>query len=190
MTRGLAPHWTSRTSRFFRGKNLVHEVSFSCFYHHDTRNQVLHLASLAFILFGAFSLALLVPLPEPLPAPTTAPLLPLALALAYLGWSHAGSETMDTDTLTGSVVFAEWIFHGLVALGLMLLRARRPELPRPYRSLAYPLAPALYLVTATLVVFGNLWASPFSRTGIGLGVLLAGALVYRPWRAYLGAREP
>ena len=127
-------------------------------------------------------------------ARTGAPVLALctqaALALAYLGWSHAGSETMDTDTLTGSVVFAEWIFHGLVALGLMLLRARRPELPRPYRSLAYPLAPALYLVTATLVVFGNLWASPFARTGIGLGVLLAGALVYRPWRAYLGAREP
>ena len=94
VTRDLAAHWTSRTSRFFRGKNLVHEVSFSCFYHHDTRNQVLHLASLAFILFGVHSLLLLVPMPAPLPAPTAVPLLPLVLALVYLGYF----ATLDTAT--------------------------------------------------------------------------------------------
>ena len=59
------------------------------------------------------------------------------------GWA---SERMDVGKLTESVVFAEWVFHGLTAWGLIRLRMRRPELPRPYRSLAFPLAPAIYLI--------------------------------------------
>ena len=82
---GRLPHrWRTRHGVFFKGKDLVHEVSFSCFYHHDTRNQVLHLASLAFVLFGLFLFLLLIPLPAPLPAPVSFPLLPAAFAMAYV----------------------------------------------------------------------------------------------------------
>lgn len=122
-------------------------------------------------------------------APTFGLLAQLAIALGYLLWAHAGvffelgEGAMTIDVLTGSVVFAEWVFHGLVAWGLIRLRARHPELPRPYRSLAFPLAPALYLATALLVVVGNLTSSSGLTTGVGLGVLAAGAALYRPWRS-------
>jgi len=98
------------------------------------------------------------------------------------------------------VVFVEWIFHLLAALGLLLLRRRRPDLPRPYRSPLYPLAPLLYLAAACLVVGGTLlqpearWVLvdgerftiagvPIELRALGLSVVLVGALLYRPWRA-------
>ncbi len=121
-------------------------------------------------------------------APVAALFAQLVLALAYLAWAHsqtlfgASLQGMDVGRLTGSVVFAEWFFHGLVAYGLIRLRARRPELPRPYKSLAFPLAPAVYLGAAACVLAGNLATARGLETAIGAAVLAAGALVYLPWR--------
>jgi APA family basic amino acid/polyamine antiporter len=97
------------------------------------------------------------------------------------------------DALVDSVVFVEWIFHLLAAAGLLLLRARQPDLPRPFRSPLYPLAPVLYLLAALVVVGGTLLqpnARPMVVAGVsielrvlGLSIVLLGALLYRPWRA-------
>jgi basic amino acid/polyamine antiporter, APA family len=105
------------------------------------------------------------------------------------------------DFLVDSVVFVEWIFHLLAALGLLLLRARQPDLARPYRSPLYPLAPLVYLAAALLVVGGNLlqpeghyvlradgtrlelWGIPLELRVLGLSIVALGALAYRPWRA-------
>ena len=95
---------------------------------------------------------------------------------------------MNTDKLTGSVVFIEWVFHGLTAWGLIRLRRMRPELPRPYRSLAFPLAPAVYLVMALGILGYNLANADPSLTGVGVGVLAVGAVVYAPWRALMSRR--
>ena len=84
--------------------------------------------------------------------------------------------------LGDSVVFAEWIFHGLTGLALLRLRRLRPDLPRPFRSPLYPLFPVAYALMAAGVVFGNLRTSEWEVTGLGLVVLAAGALVYIPWR--------
>ena len=86
------------------------------------------------------------------------------------------------DRLGHSVVFAEWIFHGLTGLALLRLRRLRPDLPRPFRSPLYPLFPLLYVLMASGVVLGNLLTSPTGVTGLGLGLLALGALVYLPWR--------
>lgn len=124
-------------------------------------------------------------------APVVALLTQGVLALAYLYWSftsarppRAASEgfRMDINLLTSSVVFAEWIFHGLVAWGLLWIRKNRPDLPRPFRSPLWPLAPTVYVVTAAVIVIGNLFSTDITITGVGLAVLAAGALVYRPWR--------
>lgn len=111
-------------------------------------------------------------------APVDALLLQGVMVLAYFVWGEA-------EQLTDAVVFAEWIFHALCGLALLVLRARRPELPRPFRSLAYPLFPALYALLATGVVAGSLVQAERGRTALGLGVLAAGLLVYPLWRAWL-----
>jgi APA family basic amino acid/polyamine antiporter len=107
---------------------------------------------------------------------------------------------LTLDFLVDSVVFVEWIFHLLAALGLILLRVRRPELPRPYRSPLYPLAPLAYLAAACVVVGGTLLQPqmryvelhgerlellglPIELRMLGVSIVALGALLYRPWRA-------
>ena len=127
-------------------------------------------------------------------APVFALAAQLVLALAYLLWAHSETlfgwtgKVMNVDKLTGSVVFVEWVFHGLTAWGLIRLRRLRPALPRPYRSFAYPLAPAIYLVAAVGVLGGNLKTAEWRLTGLGLAVLALGAVVYVPWRRVMRDR--
>jgi APA family basic amino acid/polyamine antiporter len=90
--------------------------------------------------------------------------------------------------LVDSVVFVEWFFHLLAAWALLRLRRRQPELPRPFRSPWYPLAPLAYLATAALVVGGTLATADWRVKGTGLAVLAVGALVYQPWRALVERR--
>lgn len=117
--------------------------------------------------------------------PRRALLLQAAITCVYL--------LFTLDFLVDSVVFVEWIFHLLAAAGLLWLRARRPDLPRPFRSPAWPLMPALYLLAACVVVGGTL-LQPESRhvevgglrvelRVLGLSIVLLGTLLYRPWRA-------
>lgn len=113
--------------------------------------------------------------------PTLALLVQAGMVLVYLSLSQL-RELVDT------VVFAEWIFHGLAALALLRLRRLRPGLPRPFRSFAYPLAPLVYLVAALLVVLGTLVQADRSVL-TGLGIVLLGALAYRPWRGLVGALD-
>jgi APA family basic amino acid/polyamine antiporter len=108
--------------------------------------------------------------------PVNALLLQAALVLVY----YFGSKLQD---LVSSVVFVEWIFHGLAALALIRLRRRNPELPRPFRSPLYPLAPLVYAATAALVVGGTLWQDRGDVTRNGLIIIAIGTLIYRPWRA-------
>ena len=107
-------------------------------------------------------------------APVNALLVQAAVCCLYLAW------TGDVKGQLGdSVVFAEWIFHGLCALALLRLAPGAPD--RPFRSPLFPLFPALYALIATGVVVGNLGSSPWSVTSLGLGVLALGAVVYGAW---------
>jgi len=109
-------------------------------------------------------------------APLVALSIQCAVCLAYLALSGD-----VRNELGDAVVFAEWIFHALVGAALLRLRATRPELPRPFTSPLYPLLPLVYTLLASAVVVGNLVASPWPVTALGLGVLAVGALFYVPW---------
>jgi APA family basic amino acid/polyamine antiporter len=115
-------------------------------------------------------------------APVLALLVQAAVALLYLVFG-------TLQSLVDSVVFVEWIFHGLVALALILLRVRRPDLPRPYASPLFPLAPAIYLLAALLVVGGSLWQAERRPVVTGLAIVALGALLYVPWRRLLARVE-
>jgi APA family basic amino acid/polyamine antiporter len=112
-----------------------------------------------------------------------APLLALALqmcvALAYWLWGRA-------EVLVDAVVFVEWIFHALVAWALLSVRWGRPELPRPFKSPLWPVAPLIYVLVALWVVLSNLYqgvvAGKSDTILIGCAVVAVGVAVYRPWR--------
>lgn len=111
-------------------------------------------------------------------APVLALCLQCVLALGYLAWS-VGDEKF-VKSLTGAVVFAEWIFHGLAGLALIVL-VRRGGSDRPFKSPLFPLFPATYVLIAAAVVFGNLVTTSRddkSVTLIGITVLALGAVVF------------
>jgi APA family basic amino acid/polyamine antiporter len=62
------------------------------------------------------------------------------------------------DMLTDMLVFVSWFFYGMSALGVILLRIRMPDAPRPYKVPGYPYIPLIFILftvcflLATLVI--------------------------------------
>jgi APA family basic amino acid/polyamine antiporter len=78
--------------------------------------------------------------------------------------------------LLSAVVFADWMFLGLGAASIFVLRSRR-AVGESYRMPGYPVVPALFIVAAMIGVTGAVLASPpASLAGAGFGVV--GALVF------------
>ena len=105
-----------------------------------------------------------------------------AVAASFLSLDHA------IKALMAARILIQFLGH---TVALFLIRARRPDLPRPYRMPAYPL-PALVSLAGYSYVFLSLGTS---FIGFGVGTLLAGALVYfavakrqREWPFARGSR--
>jgi APA family basic amino acid/polyamine antiporter len=79
------------------------------------------------------------------------------------------------------VVFSVVLFYILTIAGLFWLRIRRPEMPRPYKVLGYPVMPGIYLAAATFVEVQLLRYKP-QYTWPGLLIVLSGIPVYWLWR--------
>jgi APA family basic amino acid/polyamine antiporter len=54
--------------------------------------------------------------------------------------------------IISAVVFAIWLFNIPTAVGYFLLRRRRPDLERPYRTLGHPVVPGLFLLASCAIV--------------------------------------
>lgn len=93
----------------------------------------------------------------------------------------------DVDLLLGAVVFADWIFFGLGAASVFVLRRTRPWEERPYRAIGYPWVPAFFVVAAVVGVASAL-VSARATSLLGVAMLATGVLVYR-WLARRPAVE-
>ena len=65
----------------------------------------------------------------------------------------------------------------LTVAGIFVLRAREPELERPYRAWGYPVTPIVYLVLTSWTLLYILFDRP-SQGLIGLGLIAAGLVFY------------
>ncbi|HEX3816726.1 MAG TPA: amino acid permease [Chthoniobacterales bacterium] len=77
------------------------------------------------------------------------------------------------------VQFTLTLSSTLTVLGVFVLRWRRPDLPRPYRTWGYPVTPAIFLVISGWMLW-HLLADPITREASlwGLATALAGLLIY------------
>jgi len=90
-------------------------------------------------------------------------------------------------TLLSGVVFADWIFFGLGAASVFVLRRRQPEADRPYRVLGYPVVPGLFVAAACVGVASSFLAS--LRTSLlGTAALVVGIGVFVVRTRYLAPR--
>ena len=54
------------------------------------------------------------------------------------------------DMLTNMLVFVSWLFYGLSAVGIFILRKKMPLAERPYKVWGYPFVPALFILITFL----------------------------------------
>src|SRR5690242_6336711 len=81
------------------------------------------------------------------------------------------------NDLLNYVVFAVLLFYALTIAGIFSLRAKWPDLERPYRALGYPVVPGLYIVAAAAIMFALLLYQT-KTAGAGLVIVLLGVPVY------------
>ena len=108
---------------------------------------------------------------------------PAAALVVQSIWTAFLCLTGSYGQLLNYVIFAALVFYALTTVGLFILRAKRPDVERPYRAVGYPILPAVYvgLTTAVMVL---ILLSPSTRQDafLGLVLVLLGIPVYFIWR--------
>jgi amino acid transporter len=87
----------------------------------------------------------------------------------------------DFQQLADKFILGIWPFYALSVAGVYVLRRTRPELPRPYRTVGYPVTPALFLLASVGMVVNALLTDPVN-TGITFAIIGAGVPVFYLWR--------
>ncbi|MBK8914880.1 MAG: amino acid permease [Phycisphaerales bacterium] len=85
-------------------------------------------------------------------------------------------------------VFVMWIFYGMAAVSVVILRQARPDAPRPFRCPGYPWIPLAFAACAAAMTVLSILAKPQVNLS-WLGVLLLGPLLYWVWRKAAGGHE-
>ena len=85
------------------------------------------------------------------------------------------------SNLLDYVISAALIFYILTVAAVFRLRQTRPDVPRPYRALGYPVLPALYIIGA-VTILAILFIYRASTTWPGLVIVLLGLPAYFAWK--------
>ena len=81
------------------------------------------------------------------------------------------------------MIFAVLLFFTITILAIFILRIKRPDIPRPYKSFGYPVIPAIYIIVTSVIMIILLIYKP-NYTFPGLIIVLVGIPVYFLWREY------
>jgi APA family basic amino acid/polyamine antiporter len=95
-------------------------------------------------------------------------------------WSVLLTLTGGYEALFTYVTFASVLFGTLGGIAIFVLRARRPDAPRPYRALGYPIVPALYVLGSFALVWNTLMERP-TESFAGLLLVALGLPFYWRW---------
>lgn len=109
-----------------------------------------------------------------------------ALALQAI-WSCVLVLSGSFDDLTDMLIFVSWIFYALGAYGVIVLRKKMPDAPRPYKVPLYPYIPLTFVLVAGVYVVLTLYndvsnyingKSEIINSTFGLLLVLVGLPLY------------
>jgi basic amino acid/polyamine antiporter, APA family len=107
-------------------------------------------------------------------------------AIALQGvWAAVLVWTGTYRELVSRVIYTEWIFFGLLAVGVILLRRRPGYMPK-WRMPGVPLIPVLFALFSFAIALNEIRTN-FWNASIGLAMVLVGLPVYYLW---VSARTP
>ncbi len=96
------------------------------------------------------------------------------VAILVVGvWAAILSLSGTFEQLATYVIFGQWIFFGLTAGAVIVLRAKRPDLARPYRTPGYPITPIVFIAAALFISVNTLIQQPLNALA-GLGIIVLG----------------
>ena len=104
-------------------------------------------------------------------------------------WSCALVLSGRYDQLFTYVMFVGVLSYGAAAFAVILLRRRRPDLPRPYRCPGYPWVPLAYCLICGAWALNALWSKPLESLA-GVGIVIVGAPAYLYWQRNRSIRSP
>jgi APA family basic amino acid/polyamine antiporter len=107
--------------------------------------------------------------------------------LLQASWGVVLVVTGTYRELVGRVIYTEWIFFALLAIGVVILRRRAGYRPR-WRMPGVPLIPLAFAVVSFAIVFNQIRADPWN-SAIGLGLVVVGLPIYWAWGRTAGSAD-
>lgn len=111
---------------------------------------------------------------------------PVRALVAQGAWASLLAISGTYDTLTDSVIFASWLFYGLVAGALFVFRRTLRDAPRAYRAPGYPIIPIVFLLATVALLINTFVATPRQALQ-GVAALIAGLPFYWYWARHSAA---
>jgi len=94
-------------------------------------------------------------------------------------WSSILVATGTYKKLFTRVIYTEWLFFGLMTIGLFLLR-RRAGITRRFSIWGYPVIPGIFILSSVAIVANQMISDPLESL-FGLALVLVGLPVYFIW---------
>ena len=104
---------------------------------------------------------------------------PVRGVMLCAAWSAVLALSRSYDRLTDWAIFSLWLFYGLTASALIVLRRRGAE--RPFSVPGYPVTPVVFVIVTVLILLNTLYTAPVQTVG-GICVMLLGLPFYAYWR--------
>lgn len=102
---------------------------------------------------------------------------PTTSLMLFCTWSSILVFSGSFEQLTNMLVFAQFIFYGLVITGVFVLRLKMSDADRPYKVIGYPVVPLLFIIFCIVLVSNTLLEKPW-ESGLGLFLISLGIPVY------------
>jgi APA family basic amino acid/polyamine antiporter len=104
------------------------------------------------------------------------------IAILALGlWSALLTMSGTYEQIASYVIFGSWMFYGLTAVSVIILRKKMPHTPRPYTAWGYPYLTLLF-VAATGWILLNTLTEDLRSALIGIVLLILSLPFYYLWR--------
>ncbi len=104
--------------------------------------------------------------------------------LMMSGWAALLVLSGKYDDLYNFVIFGSWILYAMAAASVFVLRRKRPDMVRPYKTLGYPVVPVLFLIGAAALEISTLKDRPVQSLA-GIALILFGLPFYYYWKRRL-----
>lgn len=106
---------------------------------------------------------------------------PSVAIAAQAAWSSLLALTGTLTQLFTYFIVSTLLFWIATVVAVFVLRQKRPDLPRPYKTWGYPVTPLIFILACGGVLVNALFESPVESLA-GLGITALGIPVYFYWR--------